>query len=529
MTKQWKAAMIAAAICGCTGGSPSTERFDPGDAGPQREAPKPTDPTNYYKDSDGDTIRDDEELGDTDGDGAADLLDLDSDGDGISDADEAGDADVHTKALDTDDDLQPDFADTDSDNDGILDSDEASHGTSRVLSDSDGDGASDSLELAAMTSPTDAAQNPRANGDFVFVVPYMGTPQPERGTVNAATGLHSVDLYFGFDVTSSMLEELAAMRSSAHGVPAIISALVCDPVHPAAGCIENISTGLGTFDNLDTFQNRVSIQPDPMVTALRIPGTPSRGSFEAPIQAADCVADGANCDNSTKNCASTGIGCAGFRDDAVRIYVQITEANNQCSGDRCDMFTTAAAGADLAAHGIKFIGLANRTDNFPRGVGTADGIAREIGVASGTVDAHGNAYVYDALNDEVADRTVEAVQALTQAATYRATIEAADPVADAVDVLALIERFETNTSGGVCTQTTTADSDGDRFPDEFTSIAPGTSVCFDVVAAMNHTVASTASMQVFKANLTIRVDGSPVDAHVVYFVIPATAHKLDVG
>ena len=79
-------------------------------------------------DSDGDTILDHIEAGDTDvmtlpvdsdQDGIQDFLDLDSDNNCISDEDEAGD--IEGEVADTDDDGVRDFADPDNDGDGISD------------------------------------------------------------------------------------------------------------------------------------------------------------------------------------------------------------------------------------------------------------------------------------------------------------------------------------------------------------------------------------------------------------------------
>jgi len=114
-----------------------------------------TDP--YNKDSDGDYIPDNVEVGDdhqnpldTDGDGEIDALDLDSDDDTIADEDEAGDDDLATPPVDTDGDQLPDYRDDDSDGDSILDLDEA--GDDSVDSapvDTDEDGDPDFVDLDA--------------------------------------------------------------------------------------------------------------------------------------------------------------------------------------------------------------------------------------------------------------------------------------------------------------------------------------------------------------------------------------------
>ena len=131
-------------------------------------------------DSDGDGLIDDIEVfGDTDGDGLPDALDTDSDGDGLSDADESADG----RPIDTDGDGWWDHVDTDSDNDGLSDADEAHHGTAPTRPDTDGDGATDWVEVLVGTSATDAVESPRARGDYVFVAPADEEASPDFDTV----------------------------------------------------------------------------------------------------------------------------------------------------------------------------------------------------------------------------------------------------------------------------------------------------------------------------------------------------------
>ena len=93
-------------------------------------------------DIDGDTISDEEEGGaDPDGDGTANLRDLDSDGDTLLDALEAGDADLLTEAVDSDGDSVPDYLDLDSDDNGIPDEVEGGD-------DYDNDGTHDAADIA---------------------------------------------------------------------------------------------------------------------------------------------------------------------------------------------------------------------------------------------------------------------------------------------------------------------------------------------------------------------------------------------
>ena len=174
-------------------------------------------------DSDGDTIGDRwEKFADPDGDGIPAWRDLDSDGDCVPDAAEAGDAVVETRPVDTDGDGLYNFLDLDSDNDGLPDSQEDlncngvldSGETSILDDDCDDDGVSDLIEIAAGTNPNDAADNPQANGDFVFLVPWQKNPSPEDDTIDFSTSIVKSDVVFAMDTTGSMGGERLALMDA---------------------------------------------------------------------------------------------------------------------------------------------------------------------------------------------------------------------------------------------------------------------------------------------------------------------------
>jgi len=509
-------------------------------------------------DSDDDGILDRHEgRFESDDDGTPDRRDTDSDGDGLPDADEAGDDDPATFPVDTDDDGTPDYRDPDSDNDGLTDDVEVRDGTSPTNADTDGDGVTDLIELAAGTDATDADDSPRTRGDFVFEIPFEEPPVPERDTLQFRTAIRSADVYFSFDTSTTMIQEMNAMRNTVTGVPAILDALLCADTGTACagdaecgaaevcgrdgtcvedpevdGCLLDVWTGVGRWDHIDTFQNLLGIQADPAATAGAIPTAPHW--FVAPVQAAACAADPANCTNGDMMCAATGVGCPGFREDAVRIYVHVSDANDECrcgtqqgggcgAGGvprRCATYTTDFAGSELQRQGIRFMGLIGSGTQF--GDGTATSIAREMGIASGTVDGSGEPFVFPANDAMVVSRTVEAVQAIVTSGRFEITIEASDEPGDAGDSLQFIDRLEVNgTADGCAMGLMTRDSDGDSYDDAFSSVQPGTRVCWDVVAAQNDTVPAMREPQVFRARLTVFADGSEVDSRLVFFLVPA--------
>ncbi|MEO0326573.1 MAG: hypothetical protein AAF447_26740 [Myxococcota bacterium] len=167
-------------------------------------------------DSDGDTIQDlhegSRDTPDADFDGTPNPRDLDADGDGLTDALEAGDADLETAPTDTDGDQLPDFLDLDSDADGLSDELEGRMGSDPRRADSDDDGVSDLIELGGGTDLLDPTDNPRVRGDFVFVVPYEAPPEPPEDLLRFRTSVRRADLYFLFDTSESMAEELAAFQ-----------------------------------------------------------------------------------------------------------------------------------------------------------------------------------------------------------------------------------------------------------------------------------------------------------------------------
>jgi len=201
--------------------------LDKDEIGPSPAMPLDSDGDGQFdfqdEDSDNDTIKDlHEGVVDLDMDTVPAYLDDDSDGDCIPDSAEAGDADLDTPPVDTDDDGKYDFLDVDADNDGLADGAEDANcngivdpgESSATSTDTDGDGISDLVEVAAGTDPTDPADNPTANGDFVFEVPYNEDPNPLEDTLDFSTDIKQADVVFGMDTTGSMGGEINNLKTS---------------------------------------------------------------------------------------------------------------------------------------------------------------------------------------------------------------------------------------------------------------------------------------------------------------------------
>ncbi|MEM9190751.1 MAG: hypothetical protein AAGF12_16315 [Myxococcota bacterium] len=495
-------------------------------------------------DSDDDLIGDiHEAIRDTDGDGTLDRFDLDADDDTFIDQLEAGDADVATPPVDSDGDRIPDFRDPDSDNDGLADLQEAEAMTDRLVGDSDGDGISDLVEVAAESDPLDPLDNPRARGDFFFLVPFNENPDPRRDTLAFKTSIQFADVYFLFDTTGSMSEIGEFIR------PAFVNIIsnltcerfattcvtdgecefnqICEPETPATlgmprnciadpeitGCIANLWTGVGTYWDDQEYRNLVSVQPDPTVTQASVPASTGPGGSEALFESVACVAEPALCPPA--GCSMTGIGCPGYRSDAVRILVTVTDEDDQCSSG-CAVTDAASAGSRLRAQGITFVGV-----DAEAGTSIAETDLTNIAIAADSYDGSGRPLYFRGDGPAVTGAMTMAIQEIVSGVPLFVNAEAVDLPGDAGDALQFIDRLQVNLSGGTCTAVESrADLNGDGFDDAFPFLLPGTPVCWDVLARRNTRVRPTPEPQIFRARVTVTGDNSPLDSRQVFFLVP---------
>ncbi|CAN0582714.1 unnamed protein product, partial [Laminaria digitata] len=125
---------------------------------------------------------------------------------------EAGDTDLATPPVDTDLDNTPDFRDLDSDGDGLSDAAELGcpAGSSRLLTDTDGDTYDDLAEAAYGSDPCSGASG--IDG-FYFVLPPNG-PGANAPLTFTDTQIDRADLAINIDTTGSMSGEIANLQSS---------------------------------------------------------------------------------------------------------------------------------------------------------------------------------------------------------------------------------------------------------------------------------------------------------------------------
>ncbi|MFH2007153.1 MAG: hypothetical protein ABI333_11250 [bacterium] len=493
-------------------------------------------------DSDGDTIADVHEgARDSDDDGIPDYLDLDSDNDGLLDSEEAGDTDPNTPPIDTDGDGHPNFRDSDSDNDGLSDGAEVLAGTDPLNEDSDGDGVSDLIEVGAGTDPNDPQDNPQANGDFVFVMPYEDTPTPGQDTLDFSTDLSRADLYFLADVSGSM-----------SGIMANIKSNMQTTIAQAMTQISDLQIGIGSFlyaecGNYKVYDHRLDIQSDPVTAQNAFPDYSSAYESgcccsEPPLSAMYCAATGngsaeaaqagvtvpggipneANSAHAPGACPAGHTGYPCFRPGSLPIIAVVTdEGFDQYTGT-----SQAATIAALSTIGAKTIGI--------YGIGSWGTAGQDAMMAfmaaQGSVDANNIPLVYDGTGAQASQSIINAITALSQVPMDISSIaqdndDGTDQFGqtDTIDAVAqFVDYLVATDTGTNCTPGyTKIDSDTNGYVDLFQQVNPGDPVCWDIYVKENTTVPATEYPQVFTATIYVWGDGiTQVDSRTVYFLVP---------
>ncbi len=513
------------------------------------------------RDSDGDTISDTEEqFVDTDSDGIPDLRDLDTDDDTIPDSVEAGDADLDTPAVDTDGDGIPDFRDTDSDGDGLSDRAEVGYGTSPTNPDTDGDGVSDLIEVGAGTNPLNPSDNPRTRGDFVFLVPFGGPPDPTRDTLQFSTNLQRADVYFLMDNTGSMGGTITNLQSGLTStvIPSITSTI------PEAwfgvggfddyplGGYGSASAGTDTagiphdmaffqYQTMTSSASAAQTAVNRYRTNNGVDGPESGVAALYALASRDTLggyarfATGGSSSSSPPLCLAGHRGSACFRPDAVPIIIVMTDVDqHNRPGCSCNYSTAVpSSGPTWAATISALRGLNARVVGVATSAGANAFLQQLVNETTIAAGAPGTAatYVYSAPSGSGLSTTL--VNLVRQAALVPMDVSAqavdiVDPGETVNAVTAFVDHLEPTTSGRpgqTCTAGfTTIDRPGiddDSYPDTFQRVTPGSPVCFNIIPKMNTTVPATLVPQVFRARINVIGDGfTPLDNRVVYFLVP---------
>lgn len=518
---------------------------DVDEIGPNALQPTDTDndgtPDFRDTDSDNDTISDFVETNqDYDMDGSGNYIDLDSDEDCIPDQVEA----QGNPPADTDMDHHYDFLDRDSDDDGVPDATEDANcngvtdpgETSGHDGDTDHDGVSDLIEVAAGTDPTNPADNPQANGDFVFVEPYMMPQSPTDDDLDFSTKLQAVDLYVLLDRSGSMSQEITTVKNN---LATVVNNLKCPP-NVTTNCIPDLWAGAGTIgysgSGIEAYRNYVDIQPTPNFAG--VPTTEPSGCCAEPLTFgafASVTGQGgsaygfsgvparATCAGSPA--ANGGYGTFGypcFRQGALPVVMLATDEQPLSAGDtnKTPDWNTIVKPQYLSTKarlvGILGSGFAANTD--------VD--LRKMATDSGAVDAaNGNApLVFDGAGANAAAAIQQGILTLANGLPLDINAINVDDPSDAVDAVAsFVDHLETLQLGTAqCANgLNDIDTNADTYDDKYLQVRTGTPVCWKVVSKPNTTVPATDMPQLFRAKVKVYGDGvTQLDERDVYFLVP---------
>ncbi|MGK4009280.1 VWA domain-containing protein [Sorangium sp. So ce1036] len=544
-------------------------------------------------DADGDGIRDGFERDlDPDFDGLPAYRDLDSDGDCRPDSVERGDGDPARAPLDSDGDGGGDFLDLDSDNDGLLDALEDADcdgvldpGESSVASaDTDEDGVTDLVEAAAGTDPDDDLDNPQANGDFVFIMPYRAAPDPAQDTLDFSTSISQADVVFAMDTTASMDGEIRNLTEALQGM-----------IEELAAAIPSI--GIGVTQYRDFPKSPYGVAGDePFVLEHRVMSVSSlegRASVQSAVDR--LVAEGGNDtpesgwealyqiatgEGTTEGSArvpafdpatappsvipvgeSVGLlGGVGFRAGSLPIVVMITDVPNHNGTIPAYRYPDIASpdhGEALRAMtrlGGRVIGVVTTEDegdearaDLTAGVlatgsvvpPTAWGPAavRPAACAEGACCTGTNGGGVPAVNDKcplvfrvsedgdgLNHAIVRAIEVLTTYVSLDVSAAAEDDDGDSIDaVSAFIDGIVANNGAPApcAAGLRVVDRNQDGVVDTYPNVFPGPTVCFDVIPRENVSVPPTTAPQVFTANIAVTGDGvATLSTRRVFFLVP---------
>jgi hypothetical protein len=496
-------------------------------------------------DADSDTILDQHELfDDPDQDGLPSYRDLDSDGDCIPDRFEAGDNVLNTPPRDSDGDSRHDFKDRDSDNDGLADSAEDPNcnggldpgETSSTTEDTDSDGVTDMVEVAAGTDPTNAADNPQANGDFVFIVPYEEPADPAQDDLDFSTNLQIMDVYVLVDRSGSMSGEIASIRSN---IQTVANNVTCPPLGNGdpSNCIPDVWWGVGTVGyrgtNGQSYSNHLDMQPNPAQITNALPTTEPAGCCVEPTYLAtwstctggDAAAGGCSVTTpypSRTSCTgspagSGGIGYPCFRPNALPVILLTTDEAPSVTYNCPTAAIVASAANNIGAKIIGVLGSAPTAQTRPD--------LEYLATQTGAVDANnGNApLVVQGDDANAANAIATAIRLLAKGVPLDLEAAPNDDPSDTVNAVEqFISRLETHQLGTAqCTAgLQEEDSNSDGYPDRYRNVLPGTPVCWNLIAKQNTTVPPTDEPQLFRATVEVRGGVTLLDTRDVFFLVP---------
>jgi hypothetical protein len=466
--------------------------------------------------------------GDTDTD-----TDTDTDADGDTDADTDSDGDVDTSPT------------GDNDGDGLSNGLEEEIGTDPEEPDTDGDGVSDLVEYVAGTDPTNPDSNPAAEGNFYFFEPYGEPPDPSEDTLVFATDIKMADVFILTDTTGSMYGEIDNLKASLSGtIIPDIQAIIPD-VWFGVGYFDDYPVGMYGSSG-DVAFGLLQIMTDDAAAAQTAVNTMPNGSgadwAESDVPALFTIATGAALGSyvpAQTECPDGYIGYPCFRPGAVPIIILITDAPFHNGPDGYDTYggispsppdylTTVSMLNDIHAKVLSISTSGATTGDIA--YEHAQAIANDTGAVTDTGPL---TIAASSSGTGLGDNVVDAVALLASGVVMDMAAVARDDPSDDVDATVFVDRIVPNTVGGVADPTdetiicvgglTTADEDGDTYPDKFVDVLPGNPVCFDIIPAQNDSVPATSMPAIYKAFIDVIGDDVTVlDTREVFFLVPPT-------
>jgi hypothetical protein len=460
--------------------------------------------------------------------------------DGGTDTD--ADTDVDT---DADSDTDPDSF-VDSDGDHLSDAYEEEHGTDPDDPDSDDDGYTDYVEEIAGTDPLDPDSNPGAEGWFYFLMPYLGNPDPDLGTLVFATKVKVADVFLLMDTTGSMGGEISNLKSTLSGaiIPALQETIV--DVRFGVGSFDDYpvspygdsSSGDTVFSILQTMTASVSdaqVAVDQLVTHFGADGP------ESQVPALWSIATGLGLGEylpDQTSCIAGGYGYPCFRPGAMPIVVLMTDApfHNGPAGANpygAELLLEPPSYTDVVAaldtiH-AKVLPVFSSEGDGTVGLSHCEDIALDTGAV---LDDEPLVFEIGGDGTGLDTAIVDAVDTLVTAVPMDISAETRDDTADAFDATQLIDHVAPNPAGGIADPMDptlicvgglpTENIDDDPEQDVFPSVEPGLPVCFDITPIQQNIVAPSSGVtQVFRAYVDVIGAGTSVlDTREVYFVVP---------
>ncbi|HSW60645.1 MAG TPA: hypothetical protein VLJ60_07580 [bacterium] len=457
-------------------------------------------------DSDDDGIPDIYESSkDTDKDGIPNFLDDDSDGDGISDSVEN---DGNIPPIDSDKDLTPDYLDTDSDNDGLSDAKELEIGTDPKKIDTDDDGFDDNTEYAAGSNPT-VADPEWWEGKYYVTLPY-NDPDHEIRPLDFATDITKADILFLIDLSGSMSDEIANLKTGIKGT--LISSI--------KNKIPDVGFGITTFDDKDYSDQGHRIKQYITTNETTIKNSvdtvkTNSGADEVHTDALYYSATGeAHGNVPAVNCSGKegSIGGACFRSGALPIFIMMSDEKFVTDNNK-----KTAAQAVTAMNNIngKFIGI----DSSSSGVVKTN--YNTISQGTKSVDGSGTQFYYkiptngSGLSTNIADGVAYLaanVPMLVNTGRESITNPQSVDVTQFIKAVTPIKRVLSDTTVVNCPTECTTEA--------FQNVKPGTTVTFDIDFHNNFYEPTTSVTTVFRAKINVFGEGSLVDSREVYIIVP---------